>query len=108
VHPPIDVAGPLLAAGWASRLSVYGFGQPFDPRVVAAIAARAHPLWEAAGLEPDPYGGIYRGRYLDPRPPRLRNGATVPAAMGPYPIRPEIPGDPCSYRTPPNARPPAH
>lgn len=94
VHPPVDVAGPLLAAELGVPSVCYGFGQPFDPRVVAAIAARAHPLWEAAGLEPDPYGGIYRGRYLDPRPPRLRNGATVPAAMGTYPIRPEIPGDP--------------
>lgn len=96
LHPPVDFAGPLLAAELGVPSVCYGFGQPFDPRLVAAMAARARPLWEAAGLEPDPYGGIYRGGYLDPRPPRLRNGATVPAAMGTFPIRPEIPGDPAA------------
>jgi hypothetical protein len=94
VHPPVDLAGPLLATELGVRSVCYGFGQPFDPDVLAAMAARARPLWEAAGIEPDPYGGIYRGRYLDPRPPRLRVGGTVPAAAGSYPIRPEIPGDP--------------
>jgi hypothetical protein len=94
VHPPVDLAGPLLAAELGIPSVCYGFGQPFDPRVLAAMAARARPLWQAAGLEPDPYGGIYRGRYLDPWPLRLRNGATVPAAGGTYAIRPEIPGDP--------------
>jgi hypothetical protein len=94
VHPPVDLAGPLLAAELDVASVCYGFGQPFDPQVVAAMAARVRPLWEAAGVEPDPYGGIYRGRYLDPRPPRLRNGATVRAAAGTFPIRPAIPGDP--------------
>jgi UDP:flavonoid glycosyltransferase YjiC (YdhE family) len=51
-------------------------------------------LWERAGIEPDPHGGIYRGRYLDPRPPRLCVGETVPAASGTHPIRPKIPRDP--------------
>lgn len=94
LHPPVDLLGPLLAAELGVPSVCYGFGQPFDPDVVAAMAARARPLWERAGIEPDPYGGIYRGRYLDPRPPRLRVGETVPAASGTHPIRPEIPGDP--------------
>ncbi len=94
VHPPVDLAGPLLAAQLGLPSVCYGFGQPFDPTVVAAMAVRARPLWEAAGLPADPHGGIYRGRYLDPRPPRLRVGGTVPAAAGVQPIRPELPGDP--------------
>jgi UDP:flavonoid glycosyltransferase YjiC (YdhE family) len=94
VHPPVEMAGPLLAAELRLPSVCYGFGQPFDPHVLGAMAARARQFWEAGGLEPDPYGGIYRGRYLDPRPSRLRTGATVPAAAGTYPIRPEIPGDP--------------
>ena len=64
--------------------------------MVAAIAARSRPLWDATELQPDPYGGIYRGVYLDPRPPMLRGPETVPAAHGTYPIRPEIPGDPAA------------
>ena len=94
LHPPVDLSGPLLAAELGLPSVCYGFGQPFDPDVVAAMAARARPLWEGAGIEPDPYGGIYRGRYLDPRPPRLRVGEDVPAASGTHSIGPEIPGDP--------------
>jgi UDP-glucoronosyl and UDP-glucosyl transferase len=90
----VDLAGPLLTAELRVPSACYGFGQPFDPEVLAAMAARVRPLREAAGLEPDRYGGIYRGSYLDPRPPRLRSGATAPAAAGTHPIRPEIPGDP--------------
>lgn len=96
VHPPVDVSGPLLAAELGLPSACYGFGQPFDPAVVAAIAARSRPLWDATQLQPDPYGGIYRGAYLDPRPPMLRGPETVPAAHGTYPIRPEIPGDPAA------------
>ena len=44
------------------------------------MAERSRPLWEAAGLQPDPYAGIYRGVYLDPRPPVLRGPETTPAA----------------------------
>jgi UDP:flavonoid glycosyltransferase YjiC (YdhE family) len=94
VHPPVDMSGPLLAAELGLPSACYGFGQPFDPAVVAAMAARAAPLWEQAGLEPEPHAGIYRGRYLDPCPPRLRGEGSVPAAHGTHAVRPEIPGDP--------------
>jgi UDP:flavonoid glycosyltransferase YjiC (YdhE family) len=94
VHPPVDLAGPLLAAELGLDSVCYGFGQPFDAEVLAAMAKRARPLWEAAGLAPDPHGGIYRGRYLDPRPPRLRAEEAVPAEAGIQPIRPELPGEP--------------
>ncbi len=93
VHPPVDVSGPLLAAELDLPSACYGFGQPFDPAVLAAMAERSRPLWEAAELQPDPYGGIYRGVYLDPRPPQLRGPETTPAVHGTRPIRPEIPGD---------------
>ena len=92
IHPPVDLSGPLLAAELGLPSVCYGFGQPLDPTLVAAMAARVRPLWEAAGLEPEPHGGIYRGRYLDPRPPGLGGGA-VEAALGSGPIRPEVPGE---------------
>jgi UDP:flavonoid glycosyltransferase YjiC (YdhE family) len=94
VHPPVDVSGPLLAAELGLPSACYGFGQPFEPAVLVAMTARVRPLWEQAGLEPEPHAGIYRGRYLDPCPPRLRGDGGVPAAQGTYPIRPEIPGHP--------------
>jgi UDP:flavonoid glycosyltransferase YjiC (YdhE family) len=94
VHPPVDLAGPLLAAELGVPSVCYGFGQPFDANVVEAIAVRVAPMWEAAALAPDSYGGIYRGLYLDPCPPSL--GGTdeeVPASQGVQRIRPEVPGD---------------
>jgi Erythromycin biosynthesis protein CIII-like, C-terminal domain len=94
VHPPVDLSGPLLAAELGLPSVCYGFGQPFDPSVVAAMAARSRPLWEKAGVQPDAHAGIYRGSYLDPRPPRLRGEVRVPASAGTLWIRPEIPGDP--------------
>lgn len=100
VHPPVDLSGPLLAAELGLPTACYGFGQPFDPQVVAAMAERITPAWESANLRPDAYGGIYRGRYLDPRPPSLRAGDEVPAAAGTLAIRPEIPGDPTATLPP--------
>ena len=91
VHPPVDVSGPLLAAELDLPSACYGFGQPFDPAVLAAMAERSRPLWEAAELQPDPYGGIYRGVYLDPRPPhapRPRDDARRARDL------PDSPGDP--------------
>ena len=100
VHPPVDLAGPLLAAEIGLPTACYGFGQPFDSHVVAAMAERIRPAWVSAGIDADPYGGIYRGRYLDPRPPSLHAGDDVPAAGGTFAIRPEIPGDPCAALPP--------
>lgn len=94
VHPPVDLSGPLLAAELELPSVCYGFGQPFDSEVLAAMATRVRPLWDGSGRDPEPYGGIYRGHYLDPRPPGLHTGATVPAAAGAKAIRPEIPGRP--------------
>ena len=93
VHAEVDVAAPLLAAERGSPSVTYGFAQPLDPHLLAALAERVAPLWRSAGLDPDPYAGIYRDRYLDPCPASLQ-GERGPAAVGAEPIRPEIPGDP--------------
>jgi hypothetical protein len=37
LHPPVDLSGPLLAAELGVPSVCYGFGQPFDPDVVAAM-----------------------------------------------------------------------
>jgi len=93
VHPPVDLAGPLLAAERALPSVTYGFGQVLEPELIAALTDRVAPLWRQVGLEPDPYAGIYRGRYLDPCPPSLQPHRG-PAAGIAEPIRPEVPGDP--------------
>ena len=93
VHPPVELAGPLLAAERGLPSVTYGFAQPLERPVVAAMAERVAPLWTAAGLDPDPHAGLYGYRYLDPAPPGLRSdrGPAEPVAE---PIRPELPGDP--------------
>ena len=93
IHAEVDIAAPLLAAerGWPSV--TYGFAQPLDPSMLAALAERVAPLWQSAGLNPDPYAGIYRDRYLDPCPASLQGERGLAAAVA-EPIRPEIPGDP--------------
>jgi len=92
VHAPVDLAGPLLAAERGLHAANYGFGQLLDPQLMATFAERVAPLWRDAGLEPDPYAGIYRGRYLDPCPPSLRLDRS-PVAGDTEPIRPDVPGD---------------
>lgn len=93
LHPPVDLAGPLLAAERRLPSGCCGYLHPLGAQVLNAMAERVAPLWEQAGLVPDPYAGLYRSRYLDPCPPTLRSdrGAAEPIAQ---PIRPEIPGDP--------------
>lgn len=92
IHPPVDLAGPLLAAEREVPSVCYGFMHPLEARVLGGMAERMKPLWRDAGLEADPHAGIYRGRYLDPCPAALigDRGAAEPVAQ---PIRSEIPGD---------------
>ncbi len=94
VHPPVGVAGALLAAERGVPSACYGFAQPFDSAVLSAIARRSAGMWEQAGLEPDPWAGVYRGLYIDPCPPSLGGQQGITAAAGVQAIQPEIPGDP--------------
>ncbi len=93
LHPPVEVAAPLLAAERALPSVTYGFGQVLERQLITALAERVAPLWRQAGLDPDRYAGIYRGRYLDPCPPSLQLDLG-PAASIADPLRPEVPGDP--------------
>ncbi|MGH8917223.1 MAG: glycosyltransferase, partial [Actinomycetes bacterium] len=95
VHPPVDLAGPLLAAERGLGSATYGFGQLLDDRLVAALAERVAPTWRSAGLTPPSDAGIYRDRYLDPCPPSLQARRPSRDAVT-LPIRPEIPGDPAA------------
>jgi len=91
VHPPVEVASPIVAAERGIGNVTYGFGQVLDAAIVDAIAARVAPIWTSAGLRADPFAGIYGDCYLDPCPEGLRLGAAAPARLV-QPIRPEIPG----------------
>lgn len=91
VHPPVEMASPIVASERGIPSVTYGFGQVLPAEMVTASAARVAPLWEAAGLAADPHAGMYLDCYLDPCPPSLRLGAAAPARLV-QPIRPEIAG----------------
>lgn len=93
LHPPVDLAGPLLAAERNLPSVCYGFLHPLEPAVVRGMAESIGPLWEQARLAADPHAGLYRHLYLDPCPTALRfdRGAAEPVSQ---PIRPELPGHP--------------
>ena len=91
VHPPVEMASPIVASERGIPSVTYGFGQVLPEAMVAASAARVAPLWKSAGLVADPHAGLYLDCYLDPCPPGLRLGAAAPARIV-QPIRPEIAG----------------
>jgi UDP:flavonoid glycosyltransferase YjiC (YdhE family) len=92
IHPPVDLAGPIVAAERGIPSVCYGFMHPLEQPVVSGLADAVEPLWQAAGLTPEPHAGLYRTRYLDPCPPALRGDLGAAATVA-RPIRPEIPGN---------------
>ncbi len=91
VHPPVELASPIVATERGIPSVTYGFGQVLPAEMVQASAERVAPLWEAAGLAADPHAGIYLDCYLDPCPPSLRLGDPAPARVV-QALRPEIAG----------------
>lgn len=89
VHPPVELASPILAAERGVTSVTYGFGQLLSTAMVSASAERVAPLWAAAGLAADPHAGMYLDCYLDPCPPSMRLGDQAPAPVVSA-IRPEI------------------
>lgn len=91
LHPPVDLAAPLLAATRALPSVTYGTGLFLESDLIAAMAAWVAPLWRALGVQPDDYAGLYRGGYLDPVPTSLQP-APGPALGRARSIRPHLPG----------------
>lgn len=75
---PVDLAGALFAASRDLPSLSYGFGQHVEQPMLEGFAERVRPLWEQAGVPPDPWAGIYRGTHLDPCPPGLQRGWCPP------------------------------
>ena len=91
VHPPVEMASPIVASERGIPSVTYGFGQVLPSEMVTASAARVAPLWESAGLVADPHAGLYLDCYLDPCPPSMRLGPVASAALV-QAIRPEMAG----------------
>lgn len=71
LHDAAELAGPIVAAAAGIPSVCHGFGEVVPAESVALAGERTAPLWERTGIEPDPYGGSYRGMYVDIYPPSL-------------------------------------
>jgi UDP:flavonoid glycosyltransferase YjiC (YdhE family) len=81
VHEESESAGPIAGAILGIPSVCHGFGSPLAP--MASLHMRGEtvaPLWRSWGLEPAPFGGLFRYVYLDPCPPSLQ--AAHVAALG--------------------------
>lgn len=68
-----ELAAPLIAAAAGIPSACHGFGQVVPAGAVHAAGEVMALHWRAAGLEPDPFAGSYRGLYIDLHPPSLRS-----------------------------------
>jgi hypothetical protein len=72
VHDSMDFAGPMAAAAVDAVHVAHSFGPLSPQHRIVSISDRVRPLWEAVGLEPRPYGGLYDHLYLDIYPPSIQ------------------------------------
>ena len=72
VHDAAELGAPLAAAVAGLPSVCLGFGELVPERSSLAAGDVVAPLWEAAGLDPDPHAGSYRGLYVDLYPTSLR------------------------------------
>jgi UDP:flavonoid glycosyltransferase YjiC (YdhE family) len=93
VHDPCDLAGPIVAAELRIPSANHSFGRVIPLAVLERAEVETAPLWRAAGLEPDPFAGEFRGLYLDICPPSFQTG-TFPAGARVQPLRPVFEPDP--------------
>ncbi|MFB8282199.1 glycosyltransferase [Nocardia colli] len=91
LQPPVDLAAPIVAATLGIPSITYGTGLLLEAELMAAMAEWVAPLWDSAGLAPDPHAGMYRTGYLDPVPVALQRDRG-PATGCARPIQPHVPG----------------
>jgi Erythromycin biosynthesis protein CIII-like, C-terminal domain/Erythromycin biosynthesis protein CIII-like, N-terminal domain len=87
IHDNMEFAAPIAAAAIGAVHISHSFG-PLTPEYrILDIAASVSPLWEAAGTNPRPHGGIYDHLYLDIYPPSIQPTLSAHVARR-QPIRP--------------------
>jgi UDP:flavonoid glycosyltransferase YjiC (YdhE family) len=78
VHEMADLASPVVAAQLGLPTALHSFGRMVSWASIAAAAIEVAPMWERAGVEPEPNAGLFRGPFVDIAPPSL--GADQPPA----------------------------
>ena len=95
VHDSAELAAPLVAAELGLPSVHHAFGRVIPRACLEGAGEQMEPHWRAAGVEPEPLGGVYRGTYVDICPPsfqtdRVPAGAAVRALR---PLSPPAPGE---------------
>ena len=69
VYDSCDLAAPIAAAALGLPSVNHSFGAMIPLGALAAAREYLDPLWRGAGLDPDPFGGAFRGLFVDLAPP---------------------------------------
>src|SRR5204862_100388 len=64
-------AAPIAASEAGIPFVHHTFGRAIPEAALRTAAEAVAPLWQAAGLEPDPLAGALRGSFVDICPPSL-------------------------------------
>lgn len=87
VHDAGDLSAPAVGESLDIRTVNHGFGQVIPPACLERAAGEMADLWDALGVDPGPYCGMYRGGYIDIWPPSL-GGPPTPAGTAVHRERP--------------------
>ena len=90
VHDAAELCAPPVAASLGIPSVNQGFGQVIPAACHEHAADTVRALWDAVGLAPERWNGMYRGAYVDICPPSLA-GEAVPDGTPTYLRRPATP-----------------
>jgi UDP:flavonoid glycosyltransferase YjiC (YdhE family) len=71
VHESGELAAPVIAAQFSLPSIQHSFGRMVSWSAIEAAAVTVEPMWERAGVDLEPYAGMFRGAFVDLCPPSL-------------------------------------
>src|SRR5207248_3135841 len=71
VHDASELAAPVVGAQLGVTTVHHSFGRMIPGTTIDAATVEVAPLWERAGVEPEPQAGMFRGPFVDIAPPSL-------------------------------------
>jgi UDP:flavonoid glycosyltransferase YjiC (YdhE family) len=88
VHDVTDFAGPVAAAHAGVPAVAHSLGPMFPLALYAVAAELVAPTWQAWGVTPGPFGGMFGAAYLNLCPPSLQSAELATTGVDVLPLRP--------------------